>query len=149
MRNYVENNAQVFRRKNPTFWEYKERVGKREIPVFIDDWFLEDYPVIPEQVRRLAVENAHKEGMSRIDGFAFDCPYDIDDGLIHYLGLQSCTYNVWNERTGKLMYSVIQIDGFRYNSYRKLRYGEKELHSTMEQRWKTSIQTEIVDLICA
>lgn len=149
MRNYVENTAQVFRRKNPTFSEHRERVGKRDIPVFIDARFLEDYKTIPEEVKRLAIHNAPKEGMSRIDGFAFDSPYDIGDGLIHYLGLQSCTYNVWNERTGKLIYSVLQIDGFRYNSYRKLYFGEKELCCNIEQRWKTSIQTEIVDLVCA
>ena len=148
MKNYVEKAAQVFRKKNPTLSEHRERVGKREIPVFIDDRFLEDYSMIPEEVKKMAIENAPKDGMSRIDGFAFDSPYDIGDGLIHYLGLQSSTYNVWNERTGKLIYSVLQINGFRYNAYRKLCYGEKKLCCNMEQRWKTSIQTEIFDLFC-
>lgn len=146
--NYIENNASIFRKKNPSFMEHTEQVGNRNLSVFMDASYLDTFTSIPEDVKILALQDAYKNGMSRIEGISSDTRFDIRNDFLYYLGLQSCTYDVYSQ-SGQLLYSVIKITGMRYRSYEKTIYGGAgALYEYIVRNWRTSIHTNIIDL-CA
>ncbi|RHP47024.1 hypothetical protein [Clostridium sp. AF32-12BH] len=141
---YVMKSAAVFRKahKMP---EHKEK----RVTVFLDASMLAKSD-LPEEVVNNAIMSANNDrfGLTRLENFCMCAPVIGKDGLKYCIDLESETYTICNEKTGKPIYSVICVTGYRYAAYKADIYGyysglPVKSHS---EKWRTELYWHMFDL---
>lgn len=116
---YIMKSAASFRKayKLP---EHKEK----KLTVFLDAELLKKSDLPAEVINNaIAYANNDKYGLGRLNDFCMcDGVIALDD-LKYHVDLQSRTYTIYNDHTGKPMYRVIQITSYRYAAYKANIYG--------------------------
>ena len=110
---YVCATASRFRKKFPNFYERKERK-----PVFIDASLLDQIKDIPEVI---AAELIGKSRVSRMWRSDFAVNTEDENGYEYYLDIDCSCYDYYKNE--KLIYSVLVVDGLRWNVYKANIYG--------------------------
>ena len=145
--NYVCKSAAVFRKNFPEYIEIKKDYGNKKLAVFFDFSILADINDMPDDILA-ELKTAASNQMNRINTVYFGNEIISEtDCLKYYIDLDGDTYNVINDKTGKLMYAVIKITGVRYAAYDiKLYDHSKYPVKTNEYNWRTQVNTPIYDL---
>lgn len=146
--NYIKKSAGEFRKEVPAFIETKKQCGKRMISVFFDFTSLDKIKEIPGAVKEELKQKISNE-MGRVDAVSF-CNSSIDPigQLKFYMDADGITYNVIDDKKGKILYSVIKIKGIRFYAYKQNIYGYYDGLPCMsgEYDWSKSVITPIHDL---
>lgn len=110
---YICRTAAQFRKKFPNLYERKEKK-----PVFIDSNLLDKIKDIPEEIK---VELIGKSKISRTNREDFAIGTEDENGYMYYLDIDCSCYDFY--KNDKLIYSVLHIDGARWNVYKANIYG--------------------------
>lgn len=110
---YICGTAAQFRKKFPNLYERKEKK-----PVFIDSNLLNKIEDIPEEIK---VELIGKSRISRTNREDFAISTEDENGYIYYLDIDCSCYDFY--KNDKLIYSVLHVDGARWNVYKVNIYG--------------------------
>lgn len=147
---YIKKSLSDFRKAFPDFIETKKSYGRKTISVFFDFTMLDDIDDIPEDVKQLLqADSKALKNVTRIDTFSFGNSYKSEyDGLEYYIDFDGITYNIINNKSDRLLYSVIKIKSIRYSSYKANIYGYYEGMpiKSSSYNWSTSVNTPIYDL---
>lgn len=110
---YACKSALHFRKKFPNIHERKEKK-----PVFIDSSLLDKIEDIPDEVKTALICKSRISRMNR-DEFAINV--EDSNGYDYYLDIDCSCYDFYKK--DKLLYSVLRIDGARWNIYKANIYG--------------------------
>ena len=110
---YMCGTAARFRKKFPNFYERKEKK-----PVFIDASLLDNIKDIPKEIK---VELIGKSKVKRLCREDFAINTEDENGYKYYLDIDCSCYDYY--KNDKLIYSVLVIDGVRWNIYKANIYG--------------------------
>lgn len=110
---YICRTAAQFRKKFPNLYERKEKK-----PVFIDSSLLDKIEDIPEEIK---VELICKSRISRTNREDFAINTEDENGYKYYLDIDCSCYDFYKNE--KLVYSVLHVDGARWNVYKANIYG--------------------------
>ena len=117
---YIAKSAVAFRKAHK-LPEHKEK----RVTVFLDASMLEKSD-LPQEIIQNAIASANndKYGLSRLNDFCMCAPViGKEDGLQYCVELESETYTIRNMETGKPLYSVLNVTGYRYAAYKANAYG--------------------------
>lgn len=143
----VKKSAAEFRKTNPDFLEHTEKVGNKNVTVFIDATEFKSKSSLPDDVIERVLDEVNSNA-SRINNIIFATgKASQEDGLYYYVDTDGRTYNVIDKEKDKFLYSIIEIKGWRYNAYECDRFGSYGLPVISNTyNWSQSINTEIRDL---
>lgn len=147
---YVTKSQKAFEKKFPNFPKHLEAIncGKRNLPVFLDASLILQRG-LPEVIKKELLKQANElQGLKRLNGLCCCQIEHKDEGQTYYIYLHSRTYNIFNQTSGRLLYSVIEVDSFVINVYRKDVYGRYEERpiSSDSDRWLGTVKHNIYDL---
>lgn len=110
---YICGTAARFRKKFPNMIERKEKK-----PVFIDTSLLDEIGDIPDEIKAELIDKSKVSRMSRTE---FCISAEDENGYKYYLDIDCSCYDFY--KNDKLIYSVLHIDGARWNVYKANIYG--------------------------
>ena len=110
---YICGTAARFRKKFPNLYERKEKK-----PVFIDASLLDKIEDIPEVI---SAELIGKSRISRLSREEFAISAEDENGYKYWLDIDCGCYDYY--KNDKLIYSVLVVDGARWNIYKANIYG--------------------------
>ena len=134
------------RKANPDFLIHKEIVGRRNLTVFLDAEFWMQEKEIPENIKEQIKEYANKN-LDRLNGCFFmkQIPDEMED-LVYSVDMESETYNIVERETGRILYSILRVTGYRWSVFRVSQSGDYVLDKSGEKHWSTAVNTSICDL---
>lgn len=140
MKKYRYNTAQRFRK---TTGMPEKKCNK--VATFVDFSAL-DKMEIPETVKT-AVKDYYMKHFDRLNRFILsDVIPSEEAGLFYNVDMDGHAYNVYNNDSGKLLYTVVCPDRIRVSTHKPNMYGFiGEYVNTVEQNWKHSF-TRFYDL---
>lgn len=104
---YLCLTAAQFRKKFSNMVERKEKK-----PVFIDTSMLDSIEDIPNEIKAVLIDKSRVSRMNRVD---FAVSAEAENGYKYYLDIDCSCYDFY--KNDKLIYSVLRIDGARWNVY--------------------------------
>ena len=110
---YICGTAAQFRKKFSNLYERKEKK-----PVFIDSSLLDNIEDIPNTIK---AELIGKSRISRMNREDFIINAEDENGYKYYLDIDCSCYDFY--KNDKLIYSVLHVDGARWNVYKANIYG--------------------------
>lgn len=133
MKNYRYNTAQSFRKATGM---PEKKFGK--VITFVDFSAL-DKMDIPEQIKT-AVKEKYMKTFDRINRFILsDAILSEETGFFYNVDMDGHAYNVYNNDSGKLLYTVVCPDRIRITTHKSNLYGFMgEYIGTIEQNWQHS-----------
>lgn len=111
---YICGTAARFRKKFPNLYERKEKKS-----VFIDSSLLDRIEDIPDAIK---AELIGKSRISRMNREDFAINTEDENGYKYYLDIDCSCYDFY--KNDKLVYSVLHVDGARWNVYKANIYGD-------------------------
>lgn len=134
------------RKANPDFLEHKEMVGQRKLTVFLDAELWMQETKIPISIKEQAKEYANKN-LDRLNGcFFIKQVQDEKTKQIYSIDMESETYNVVVRETGRILYSILRVTGYRWTVFRIAQDGSYVLQEGGEKHWNIAVNTNIYDL---
>lgn len=110
---YICGTAARFRKKFSNLYERKEKK-----PVFIDSSLLDKIEDVPDSIK---AELIGKSRLSRMNREDFAINTEDENGYKYYLDIDCSCYDFY--KNDKLIYSVLHVDGARWNVYKANIYG--------------------------
>ena len=134
MKNYKYNTAQSFRKATGM---PEKKCGK--VITFVDFSAL-DKMKIPEQIKT-AVKEKYMKTFDRLNRFILsDAILSEETGFFYNIDMDGHAYNVHNNDSGKLLYTVVCLDRIRISTHKSNLYGFMgEYIGTIEQNWQHSV----------
>lgn len=134
------------RKANPDFLVHKEMVGRRNLTVFLDAELWMQEKRIPENVKEQAREYANKN-LDRLSGcfFVKQIPDEMEN-TVYSIDMESETYNIVGRETGRILYSIVKVTGYRWTMFRISQNGTYVLEKGGGKHWSTVVNTNIFDL---
>lgn len=122
---YIKKSLATFRKSFPDFIETKKPYGNKSLSVFFDFTILDSITDIPNDVKQsLKTDSKVLESISRINTLSFgNCFISQENGFKYYIDFDGITYDIINNDTDKLLYSVIKIRSIRFSAYEPNIYG--------------------------
>lgn len=101
---------------------------------------------IPTSIKEQAKEYANKN-LDRLNGcFFIKQLRDERTEQIYSIDMESETYNVVARETGRILYSILRVTGYRWTVFQVAQDGSYVLQEGGEKHWNTAVNTNIYDL---